>query len=383
MKETMQLKENAIQIFKEGGFTLHKWHSNVKELEEGNTKGDETSFAKESLGTKQTEVKLLGIEWNKNKDTIAVMFPPHEELCTKRVVLRTIAKVYDPLGLVSPILLKAKLIFRDICERKISWDETLPDDLQRRWKNWTKNLPKEFKITRSIPLRQSDITAVELHGFADASEQGCSAVVYALVRQGSYVNQQILVAKSRLSKRDLTIPRLELVGSHMLSNLLSNTAKALESLSIVLKQAWTDSTVCLHWIVGMGTYKQFVTNRVRKIKEKGHNWRHVPTSENPADIGSRGFIKLQENEMWKKGPSWLSNLESWPPVVEIKESEESESEKKLVKEIMQVSVARERDEIDELIEKAILENCQNSLLGEKVHQEQPTKEVMSRSTNYR
>ena len=75
VKETKQLKDYTIEIFKDGGFTLHKWHSNVKELEEGIVKEDETSFAKESLGTKQSEVKLLGVEWNKDEDTIAVISP--------------------------------------------------------------------------------------------------------------------------------------------------------------------------------------------------------------------------------------------------------------------------------------------------------------------
>ena len=351
VEETKQLKDNAVAIFKEGGFTLHKWHSNAKELEGEFQHKDETSFAKESLGTKQTEVKLLGVGWNKDEDTLVVTIPQHEEISTKRTVLRTIAKVYDPLGIVSPILLTAKILFRDICDRKLSWDGNLPDDLLKRWQNWTRNLPTEVKIPRSIPLRKSDITGIELHGFADASLNGCAAVIYAIVRQGSDVNQHILVAKSRLSKRDLTIPRLELVSCHMLSNLLLNTAEALEGLNIVCKQAWTDSTVCLYWILGGGAYKQFVTNRVRKIKQHQDNWRYVSTGENPADIGSRGALKLQENAKWKEGPAWLRKQENWPPEIPIKASEESENERKLLKEIIHVNVERESDEIDNLVEK--------------------------------
>ena len=69
-----------------------------------------------------------------------------------------------------------------------------------------------------------------------------------------------------------------------------------------------DSTVALHWIRGNGKCKQFVRNRVRKIREKEINWRHVPTKENPADMGNRGgdvgrltaFDELLEkHELWR------------------------------------------------------------------------------------
>eukprot|EP00795_Rhopilema_esculentum_P006737 gene6737-12300_t len=84
---------------------------------------------------------------------------------------------------------EAKMNFKDICERKISWDETLPDDLQKCWKNCTKKFPKEFKITRSIALRKNEISGVEFHGFPDASTEGCSAIVNVVDRQGSFLNQ--------------------------------------------------------------------------------------------------------------------------------------------------------------------------------------------------
>ena len=82
---------------------------------------------------------------------------------------------------------------------------------------------------------------------------------------------------------------------------------------------WLDSTVALHWIRGNGKYKQFVRNRVRKIREKEINWRHVPTKENPADMGSRGgdvgrltaFDELLEkHELWRvlRVGAWIGRL---------------------------------------------------------------------------
>ena len=169
-----------------------------------------------------------------------------------------------------------------------------------------------MKVPRSIPSKRENITTIELHEFSDASGQGCSAVIYAVVKQGGNTNQGILVSKSRLAKRDLTIPRLELGICHMVANLLANTIKALEQFEIAKTYEWTDSSVCLHWIQGDGAYKQSVTNRLRKITEKGFEWRHVPTLDNPADIGSRCSTSLQRNDKWMVGPPWLSVPGQWP-----------------------------------------------------------------------
>ena len=72
----------------------------------------------------------------------------------------------------------------------------------------------------------------------------------------------------------------------MVTSLLTNRGNALQSLPITAKFAWTDSTVCLHWMQRGGVYKQFVTNRVIKIDEEKRTWGHVPTGQNPADIGT-------------------------------------------------------------------------------------------------
>ena len=62
--------------------------------------------------------------------------------------------------------------------------------------------------------------------FGDTSGAGMSAAVYAVVHQASCVNQGLLVSKSRLAKKDLTIPGLELVSSHVAANLAENVKKA-------------------------------------------------------------------------------------------------------------------------------------------------------------
>ena len=92
VEETREIKEDAVKILGDGGFMLHKWHSNAAELESDVKEDGETTYAKESLGTTPSETKLLGLGWNKSEDTLSVTFPPNENEVTKRIVLRTMAR---------------------------------------------------------------------------------------------------------------------------------------------------------------------------------------------------------------------------------------------------------------------------------------------------
>ena len=348
--EVTEMKETSVKIFADGGFELHKLHSNSLLLDGDTTLAFNTTFAKEKLNVKSSETKILGVKGSKDKDLLSIAFPQQEIQVTKRTVLSTIASIYDPLGLVSPAVLTAKVIFRDICDRKLSWDVQLPNDLRKQWLKWMKTLPSQVSIPRLIPTEGKEITLIELHGFADASILGCCAVVYAVVRQGNQICQGLLASKSRLSKKNLTIPRLELVSCRMVGNLLDNIGNTLEQYSIT-KQAWTDSTVCLYWLKGIEQYKQFVSNRIWKIKEKRIEFRYVPTSENPTDIGSRGTNALQDNKKWLQGPPWLESQGEWPRNIVVTPTEETGTEKRMIKEIMRVIVQKEPDFVDELLEK--------------------------------
>ena len=94
---------------------------------------------------------------------------------------------------------------------------------------------------------------------------------------------------NKLARKNLSIPRLELVVAHMSANLAENVGTCLNKLRLRKIYAWSDSTTVLHWLKDNAEYKTFVSNRVSKIKGKTFiKWKYVPKKENTADLGIRG-----------------------------------------------------------------------------------------------
>ena len=264
-EQLRKFREEAIALFKAGGFTLHKWHSTIATLEDQSQPDGYQTYAKEALGTTPLESKLLGLHWNKTVDTLAVNFEECKKTneLTKRGVLRAMAKVYDPLGIASPIMLNAKHIYRQICEENHSWDGALRKEIELAWKQWLYNLPNEVTVPRSLTSVHEKITGVYLHAFGDASKKGCCAAIYAVVQQGDKQVQELLASKSQIAKKNTGIPRLELVSAHMAVNLVDNIRTALAGYNIIGTYIWLDSAVALYWIINNdGNWKQFVSNRL-------------------------------------------------------------------------------------------------------------------------
>ena len=110
------------------------------------------TYAKQQLGVPQGgKGALLGVPWDKEKDTIEVKFPAEHVQSTKRSLLKKLAKVYNPLRLASPTTLSGKLFYRKACQLKIAWDAELPEELVKQLSRWEEGLPlSTVLVTRVV-----------------------------------------------------------------------------------------------------------------------------------------------------------------------------------------------------------------------------------------
>ena len=257
---------------------------------------------------------------------------------TKRGILSTLASLFDPQGLVSPVGITAKILFQELCVAKLEWDDPLPEDQCSRWETWLKDLlmvrtisfPRCF-IDKSL----GEVVSYQLHGFADASKKAYCAMVYLVCKTKETTYTKLLCAKSRVAPlKELSIPRLELMSARILATLMDTVIKALEfEVKIDSVHYWLDSKTALYWIFNNGEWKQFVQHRVNEILRLSEKdgWGHVPGVENPADLGSRGVTAshLKDSKLWWEGPEWLrKEKDQWPISIDLESSQEIGAERK-------------------------------------------------------
>ena len=351
VEQGVELYQRAKGIMKEAGLNLRKWNSNssalltkiaemesvsnttsartVVEPQQESVSEEEESYSKCRAGLlhptcEGEHSKLLGVAWNSHTDQLLFKFdelidyasslPP-----TKRSILKITAKIFDPLGLLGPFVIRLKLMFRRLCMEKVDWDEVLEKELVKQWKVILAELEtlSGVKVDRCYFIANATPTKIQLHGFCDASVEAYAAVLYVrTVYSDDSVSVSMLASKTRVCPlKAQTIPRLELLAAVILSRLFTTIR---DCLSLPLETfLWTDSMVVLCWLQSNRPCKQYVSSRVSEIRRltNTEHWYHCPGALNPADLPSRGMkgTELLSNTFWWEGPEFLKMAErEWP-----------------------------------------------------------------------
>lgn len=334
LQEIIQIRDEVIELLKRGGFNIRQWASNHHHVLD-NIK--DRFLDLDRAVEPNPIIKTLGVIWDSQRDkysfTVKSMNCP--EKITKRNVLSEIAKIFDPLGLLGPTVMYAKIILQKCWIAAVNWDESLPQDLHANWSSFSNQLAliRDVSVDRHMLLKNPKI--IEIHGFCDASRDGYGACLYIRsIDERDNVLTILACAKSRvaplkkpraskkespITERDQdnhTIPRLELCGALILTRLFKETRSAL-SFKIDRIIFWSDSSIVLNWLKKPPEIlRVFEANRIAEIQTLNNiEWRHVRSKENPADALSRGQPPKEflQNKLWFEGPTWLKGPEkNWP-----------------------------------------------------------------------
>ncbi|XP_046399958.1 uncharacterized protein LOC124166473 [Ischnura elegans] len=313
IEDAILKRDQLIEILKSAGFPLGKWSSNHPTL----LTGIHTALSNEKCIVYSDTVPTLGLKWSPEFDYFSfnVNWLTSTSIITKRTILSQVAKLFDPLGWLSPVVIAAKILLQDLWLSGIDWDSPVTGKLADDWIFLTKQLLalQELKIPRWLGVTNSEHW--ELHGFSDASERAYAATVYYLPKEGK---ARLIFAKAKVAPvKTVSLPRLELCGALLLARVISYILSEFSSKPLLI-HCWTDSKVVLSWLKGHpSNWKTFVANRVSEILEKCPNaqWLHIKSSDNPADCATRGYTseKLRESSLWWNGPQWISqDPTTWP-----------------------------------------------------------------------
>lgn len=344
------------------GMNLRKWNSNSHELIQmirsstvlaketqpagltsENVEEEDETYAQAVIGqgisSSPTQTsRILGVIWDSDTDVFSFSFTQLNEYTktmeiTKRSILRLTAKIFDPLGLVSPFVVQLKILFQNLCVGKVEWDAPLSIELLHNWRSIISELSylDGVKVPKCYLKFNSLLLATQLHGFSDVSELAFAAVVYmrSLYEDGS-VKVSLVAPKTRVAPtKKQTIPHLELLVAVILSRLMNSIIVSLPG--SISAFCWTDSMATLHWIRVVKPWKQYVAHRVAEICRltKREQWQHCPGNLNPADFPSRGMSgkNLATSSVWWDGPDFLKLPDShWPRADAFPPSKTTETE---------------------------------------------------------
>jgi len=254
---------------------------------------------------------------------------------TRRTLVGKVAGVFDPLGLLTPVVAMLKLDLQEICKMKLGWDDRIPEDLLDKWVRNLDNVEqcREVVFRRAVIPIDAVSLSLDIIVSADSSQNVAVACVHTKVLRttGEY-SVQLLCAKSKLVTL-LTVPKGELRAATMAAS-LGHTVRHNYGSFIASSIYVTDSTIALFWMSQDERPLQTgVRNCVIEIRRLTAltSWNHIESSKNVADIATRPIsVKdLKDDSEWISGKPWMRLPMNEMPVKTIQEIQLSGEEKRL------------------------------------------------------
>lgn len=300
VNQAVQLSKDVIEVAASGGFVLTKWVSNSRDVLKvaENTDG---VVAEVDLDLHDEPVsRVLGVRWKVKDDVF--YFKVSDKVSslpgTKRGILSLVSSIFDPMGFLSPFIIRARMFIQSLWSSTLGWDDALYPDLLKCWNSWLSELSELDQISIDRKYWPSDFqpVSISLHCFGDSSERAFAACCYIRsVNSSGQIHVSLFMARTRVApvgKGTLTLPRLELQAAVLCARLVCDIIKELESRVLVEDVTyWSDSLTVLRYLSNdEKRFKTFVANRVAEVRScsKPCQWRYCQSEVNPADLATRG-----------------------------------------------------------------------------------------------
>ena len=171
---TVELQHSLDKMMERGGFNLTKWASNSKDVLSHIHAKEQAESSPIDFNASEPR-KILGVSGNTSTDCLLFNVPASvltaNDPETKRSLLSIALKVFDPMGLITPLTIRAKMLFQELWHRGLQWEDRLDDDIADQWRSWKSKLLQLSCITvpRYFMGNIESSSSIVIHGFGDAS----------------------------------------------------------------------------------------------------------------------------------------------------------------------------------------------------------------------
>lgn len=196
-----------------------------------------TAETKQLTSSTDSEIeRVLGMLWCLDEDKLGFSTTFRDDIKmlidsggrpTKRQVLKCVMSLFDPLGLLSCILVHGKVLMQDVWRTGIKWDEPVNDEILNHWERWIKLVKtvKDLRLPRCYfrDARSLTYETLQVHVFVDASEVAYSAAVYFRITDANgNVQCTLVAAKTKVAPlKYITVPRMELMAAALGTSMLT------------------------------------------------------------------------------------------------------------------------------------------------------------------
>jgi len=331
VEEAIKIANDLITMFGRIGWPLIEFQSNSQEFLQ--------NLPREHVSKKMIEVandteefitKVLGIFWKPqpdvyvyrlNDDSIIKKCTEQNYLPTKKEMLSTVMRIFDPLGQIAPFRIRGHMIMQHVWRAGTDWKKKPPTEICEEFTRWLRDFAEISKLEiprkySQYPLSKCEVT---LHVFVDAGSEAYAACAYLRIQHDNEVIIRLIAAKARVAPlKYMSIPRLELMSGLIGARLLKSVMLWHRRINFVDYNCWTDSDIVFKWIKSHHLPRTaFTAPRIAEIQEltSADKWRYVPSKQNVADYATkeRQMNYSDPNHEWFIGPAFLYDTpDKWP-----------------------------------------------------------------------